>query len=148
MAKLTIKSKENRPVTVEITISYDDGSSETREEHDDQIDIEAHDIQTVSINGNVHGSVRTGGDLTCGDVDGDVKSNADVNCENVEGDVRASADVHCQDVNGNVRAGADVQCGDVSGNASAGADLDCNYIAGSAKAGGEIASMGFEEDEE
>ena len=148
MSKLIIESKEERPVSVELTITYEDGTTETRRDHDERIEIEAHEIQTITINGNVYGSVRTGGDVSCGDVDGDVKANSDVNCENVEGDVRSGADVHCQDVDGNVRAGADIQCGDVSGNASAGADMDCNYVAGSAKAGGEIASMGFEEDEE
>ena len=148
MAKLTIESAEKRVVTVEVTIVYDDGTSETRREKGEQITIEATNIATLSINGNVYGDVRAGADVSCGDVDGDAKAGTDISCETIHGDARAGADIHATDIDGNVRAGDDVQCNDISGNATAGADINCNYIAGSATAGGEIAAMGFEEDEE
>lgn len=148
MAKLTIQSSGKKPVSVEVTVTYDDGSSEIHREQHERIEIEADNIPALSITGTVYGTVRSGGDVSCGDIDGDVHAGTDVTCEDVGGDVRAGADVRCDDVEGNVRAGADLHCNDVAGNANAGADIECNYIAGSVTAGGEIASMGFEEDEE
>ncbi len=148
MAKISIVSAGKKAVSVDVNITYSDGSSESRHEHDDRIEIEATDLQTLSINGDVFGDVRVGADLSCGDIDGDVKAGADISCDNINGDVHAGADITCQDIDGHATAGADLHCNDISGHATAGADIECNYVAGSATAGGEIAAMGFEEDED
>ena len=148
MAEITLESSGKKPISVEITIVYEDGENERRREHDSSIVISARDVQTVVINGNVTGNVKAGNDLACRDIDGDATAGSDMTANDISGDAKAGADLHANDVTGNVTAGADIQCGDVSGNANAGADIDCNYVAGSVTAGGEIASMGFEEDEE
>jgi cytoskeletal protein CcmA (bactofilin family) len=147
VANIRIGSPDRKVVSIELTITFEDGSTETRREQGERIEIEATDLVTLAVNGNVYGTIVASGDVTCADVDGDVKAGGDVNCENIEGDARAGGDIRCEDIDGNVRAGADIHCNDISGNAGAGADIECNYIAGSVKAGGEIASMGFEEDE-
>ena len=148
MAEITLESSGKHPVSVEITVIYEGGAEERRREQDTSIAVSARDIPTVVINGNITGNVQVGNDLACRDIDGDAKAGSDLHANDVSGDATAGADLQANDVTGNVTAGADLQCGDVSGNASAGADLDCNYVAGSVTAGGEIASMGFGEDEE
>lgn len=147
MAELTLGSSEKHPVSVEITVKYNDGSEEIRREHDSALSIEAKGLGTLTINGDIFGSVRTGADLSCGDIDGDVRAGNDVHCNDVSGDAKAGAEIHASDIDGNASAGADIHCNDVSGNAKAGADIECNYVAGSVTAGGEIASMGFEEED-
>lgn len=57
---------------------------------------------------------------------------------NVEGSVKADGDVSCQRVGGSATAGGDLQTESVGGSANAGGDVRAARIGGSANAGGNI----------
>jgi len=64
----------------------------------------------VTVNGNVHGNVKTYGALQCSG--------------SITGKVDAGVSVNCGDINGNVNAGGSVNCGYVSGGIDAGGSVN------------------------
>lgn len=59
---------------------------------------------SVTVNGDVTGSVNAVGSVTCGNVGGSVDATGAVTCGNVAGDVDASGSVQCGDVGGDIDA--------------------------------------------
>ena len=116
----------------------------------------AQDIESavsVTVQGDVEGSVSAGESVSCGDVAGTVDAGAEVNCGDVGGDVVAAGNVSCGDVSGSVRArgsvdagdivrsveaGGSVDCGDVGNMVSAGGNVDCGDVGGNVTAGGKV----------
>lgn len=94
------------------------------------------------VEGDVGGSVNTGGTLTCTDVNGSVDAGGDVTCADVNGTVSAGGSVACADVNGSVTAGSTVHCADVGGNVSAGNNVTCNDVDGKVTANGAVTCTG------
>ena len=116
----------------------------------------AQDIQSavsVTVRGDVQGSVSAGESVSCGNVEGTVDAGAEVNCGDMNGDVVAAGNVSCSDVSGSVRArggvdagdigrgveaGGSVDCGDVGGAVNAGGNVDCGDVGGNVTAGGKV----------
>lgn len=101
-------------------------------------------VFAVSVDGEVHGSVRAGSSVSCDDIGGDVKAGGSVNCDAIGGNVSSGGSVNCDDVEGSVTANGSVTCGDVGGSVTAGGSLSCDEVRGSAIAGGRAASRGTE----
>ena len=92
-----------------------------------------HSDFSVSVDGEIMGSVFAGAGVDCGDVGGNVTAGGGVDCGSVGGSVEAGGSVDCGSVGGNVSAGGDVDCGSVKGGVFAGNAVDSS--AGSARAG-------------
>ena len=108
---------------------------------------------SVSINGDVSGSVSAGTSVECGDIKGTVTAGAAVSCSDVGGTVNAGADVNCGDVAGDMIVGGNARCGDVNGvlrcngsvscgdvgrGVNAGGNVDCDDVGGNVSAGGSV----------
>lgn len=66
---------------------------------------------SVTVKGNVQGSVRANGSVTCGNVGTSVDAGGSINCDDVKGNVSAGGSVNCDEVHGSVRAGGSVRHG-------------------------------------
>lgn len=81
---------------------------------------------TIIIEGNV-GELTTDCPVTVqGDVLGSIKTEGSVTCKKVGKNVTAGGSISCDDVGGNVNAGGSVRCDDVRGNVFAGGSIRCN----------------------
>ena len=90
---------------------------------------------SVQVDGDVEGSIKAGGGVSCGDVGGNVDADTGVDGGDVGGSVKSGGGVSCGDVGGSVSAGGSVNCGDVDGSVSAGGNVDCNDVDGNVSAG-------------
>lgn len=95
------------------------------------------------------GSVKAGGDVSCGDVQGCVNAGGDLNCAGIYGtvadgmriggDVTCAGAVCCGDIGGDVtcRDGG-VSCGEVGGDISCGGEVYCGSVGGDVECGGAL----------
>lgn len=65
--------------------------------------------QSVTVNGNVQGSVNAGGSVNCGSVGGDVDAGGSVSSDSIGGDVDAGGSVRAVQIQGSVDAGGSVR---------------------------------------
>lgn len=79
---------------------------------------------SADVNGNVHGSVRSGGSVSIGGyVTGDVSARGSLTCKDVKGNVDAGGSVSCGNIGGNLKAGGSVSGVGSCGNGPAMPDL-------------------------
>ena len=90
-----------------------------------------HSEFDVRVDGDVEGSIESGGTVTCDAVGGDVRTGGNVTCDDVSGSVSAGGTVTCDNVEGDVKAGGSVTCDNIEGNVTAGANVTCDSIGGS-----------------
>jgi len=72
-------------------------------------------VGSVSVNGDVRGSVSAGNSVECGNVGDKVSAGGSVECATVGGNVSAGGSVSCGDVSGKVSAGGSVRYGGKKG---------------------------------
>ncbi|MCM1523607.1 MAG: helix-turn-helix domain-containing protein [Ruminococcus sp.] len=101
------------------------------------LSVEVHG--SLSVEGDINGSVTAGDGVNCGNVGGDVSAGDGVNCGNVGGDVSAGDGVNCGSAGGDVSAGDSVNCGSVGGDVTAGDGISCGNVGGDVlECGGDI----------
>ena len=69
-----------------------------------------HSEFDVRVDGDVEGSIESGGTVTCDAVGGDVRTGGNVTCDDVNGSVSAGGPVTCDNIYGDVKAGGSVTC--------------------------------------
>lgn len=96
-----------------------------KEYEDINIDVTGDNIKavnshfSVTVKGDVMGSVSAGGGVNCGNIDGSVSSGDGINCGNVDGSVSAGDSINCGNVGGSISAGDGIICGNVDGSVNA-----------------------------
>lgn len=94
----------------------------------------------------ISGSVKAGGDVSCGDVHGAVNVGGDLSCAcinsttagmRIGGDVNCAGALCCSDIGGDATCnGGSISCGEVGGDVQAGGDVYCGGVGGDVKCGG------------
>ncbi len=116
MATIRIGGKELEGRSITIVVGREIALRRTKAEPGESFMVHVDgDLAVLSSNGSV---------VMQGDVHGSVNAGRDLTCDEVGGNVRAGRDVRCEDVDGSVSAGGDVACGAVHGQVGAGGRVD------------------------
>ena len=100
---------------------------------DEEIKIEGDAVNvqsyfSVTVDGNVQGSISAGNCVTCDTVYSSVNAGNCVTCDSVYGSVSAGNCITCDDICGSVSVGNDLTCENINGDVNVTGNIECDTI--------------------
>lgn len=83
---------------------------------------------SVTVDGNVQGSISAGNCVTCDTVYSSVNAGNCVTCDSVYGSVSAGNCITCDDICGSVSVGNDLTCENINGDVNVTGNIECDTI--------------------